>query len=172
MTKRATHLDALIDGYISPPDDAEARAQSLETLRNWMLAMETKDVALMESIMHEDILIDFPLSESGRTEPGLYREFRGLDECREFWKNAFQLEESVHPFTDLNLTVNPDGSRIFLEAKGDMVMTTGAEYRNRYAIRYDIENGKIRHFREYYNPLISAVAFGRPIAGHLMLDKL
>lgn len=32
--------------------------------------------------------------------------------------------------------------------------------------------GKWRHFREYYNPLISAIAFGRPIAGHLMLDKL
>ena len=73
-------------------------------------------------------------------------------------------------FSDLDLTLNPDGSRLFLEMRGDLTMQSGAEYRNRYVVRMDILEGKVVWNREYYNPIVSARAFGRPIAGQFMLE--
>ena len=172
MRDRSTHLDALIEGYDSPPDDAEERARSLSVLRAWQLALETKDLAGLEALMHEDIVIDLPFSESGRTESGFFRVYQGIPECLDFWRAAFQFEKQLHPFTEMELFVSPDGSRIFFEGQGHVTMTTGAEYRNRYVLRIDLDDGRVRHYREYYNPIISAFAFGRPIAGQLKLDSL
>lgn len=172
MARPTGFLDAFIDGYVSPPDDPAGRAQALATLRAWHLGIEAKDLAGLESLMHENIVIELPFSESGRTDPGYYRVFEGIPACIEFWRNAFKVEKEVHPFTDVDLSVSPDGSRLFLEMRGHLIMTSGVEYRNRYVIRCDIKAGKIRYYREYYNPIQAAFAFGRPIAGQFVIDRL
>jgi len=74
------------------------------------------------------------------------------------------MEKEIRPFKDMELTVNPDGSRLFLEKRGHLIMTSGKHYKNRYVMRFDFEEGRIRHVREYYNPITSAFAFDRPIA--------
>ena len=170
MTQQATLLDGIIDSYVSPPDDPAGRARTLAVLRAWEQAIETKDLALIESLMHENIVIELPFSESGRTDPGQYRVFKGIAACLEFWRVAFSLEGEIRPFSDLDLTLNPDGSRLFLEMRGDLTMQSGAEYRNRYVVRMDILDGKVVWNREYYNPIVSARAFGRPIAGQFMIE--
>ena len=172
MARPTGSVDAFIDGYVSPPDDPAGRAQALSTLKAWHADIEAKDLAGLESLMHENIVIELPFSESGRTDPGHFRVVEGIPACIEFWRNAFKAEKEMHPFTDVELSVSPDGSRLFLEARGHVTMSSGVEYRNRYVIRADIEAGKIRYWREYCNPIQAAFAFGRPIAGQFVIDTL
>lgn len=171
MNRQTTHLDSLIEAYISPPDDPAGRAIALATLRAWQHALETKDLTALESMMHEDIVIELPFSESGRVEPGFYRLYRGKADCIEFWRTAFSFEKVMHPFSDLELSIAADGSRLFLEARGHVTMTSNVEYRNRYVLRVDFEAGKVRCYREYYNPIASAYAFDRLIAGQFRLER-
>lgn len=172
MTHETSPVDSVIDGYVSPPDDPAGRARALATLRAWHLGIENSDLPLLESLMHPDIVIQLPFSESGRTEEGHYRVYKGKAACVEFWRVASTFEGESRPFTDMDLTVNPDGSRLFLEMRGDITMQSGVEYRNRYVLRVDFEDGRIRGYREYYNPIISAHAFGRPIAGQFKIERL
>ena len=51
-------------------------------------------------------------------------------------------------------------------------MANGRTYRNRYVMRFVVEGGKVAHVREYYNPIVSAYGFRRPIAGQFYLDSL
>ena len=171
MTKTTTYVDELIDSY-SCPNDQEAQGKALKLLRAWHLALETKDLPTVQQMMHDKVVIELPFNESGKTEAGAYRVYEGIPACMAFWETAMKFEKEMHPFTDMDLTVSPDGARIFLEARGHVTMASGIDYRNRYVLRLDIEDGKVRRYREYYNPIVSAHAFGRPIAGQFMLETL
>ena len=65
MARPTGSVDAFIDGYVSPPDDPAGRAQALSTLKAWHAGIEAKDLAGLESLMHENIVIELPL------DPGL-----------------------------------------------------------------------------------------------------
>ena len=39
-------------------------------------------------------------------------------------------------------------------------------------MRFDLVGGKIKHCKEYYNPIQSAYAFGRKIAGQFTIETL
>lgn len=171
MAENKTLIDSLIEDYLCPTDH-DGQAQALVILRAWHLAIEAKDIPALEAMMHHNIVIDLPFSETGRTDPGFYRVYEGIPDCLNFWKVATALEAAYHPFTDMDLTVSPDGSRVFVEARGHVTMTSGVDYRNRYVLRMDIQDGKVRRYREYYNPIISAFAFDRLIAGQFKLDRL
>lgn len=172
MTRKSTLVDGVIESFTSPPDDPAGRARALASLRAWHLGIESHDFALLESLMHDEIVIQLPFSESGRTDEGHFRVYKGKAACVEFWRIASTFEGQFRPFTDMDLTVNPDGSRLFLEMRGDLTMQSGVEYRNRYVLRVDFDDGKIRGYREYYNPITAAHAFGRPIAGQFTIEKL
>ncbi len=172
MADQPTHVDNVIKSYVSPPDDPASRARALATLRAWHLGIETHDLGLLESLMHDEIVIQLPFNESGRTDEGHYRVYNGKVACVEFWRVASTFEGETRPFSDMDLTINPDGSRLFLEMRGDITMRSGVEYRNRYVLRIDFQDGKIRGYREYYNPITSGHAFGRPIAGQFKIEKL
>lgn len=171
MRHAKTLVDDLIASYACPTD-LDGQRIALVILRAWHLAIETGDLEALRAMMHEDIVIELPFSESGRTDPGFYRVYEGIAACVEFWKVAMSFEAGYHPFSDMDLTVAPDGSRIFVEARGHVTMRSGVDYRNRYVLRLDVLDGKVGRYREYYNPIISAHAFDRPIAGQFKLAKL
>jgi ketosteroid isomerase-like protein len=52
---------------------------------------------------------------------------------------------------------------VFVESRGNIIMKSGHEYRNRYVFRFDVEGDIIVRLREYYNPVTSGLAFGRRI---------
>ena len=59
--------------------------------------------------------------------------------------------------------MSADGRIVFLEGFGDAKMTDGNPYRNRYVVRMTVDGGLVTSFRMYYNPIISARAFHRPV---------
>ncbi len=44
-------------------------------------------------------------------------------------------------------------------------LTTGSPYDQRYVLFFETKDGKLAHYREYWNPLISMAAFGESWAG-------
>src|SRR3979411_788114 len=74
--------------------------------------------------------------------------------------------------TETDISVSADGSRVFVEGRGHLTMASGKTCRNRYVMRFDFVGGKIKHCKEYYNPIQSAYAFGRKIAGQFTIEAL
>lgn len=162
----------LVASYVAPPDSAAMREANFTLFLRWSDAVSEKDIATLRSLMADDIVIEIPFNESGKTDRGSYRIYEGADACIEFWKIAFKAEGKMHLPSEMELTANGDASRIFVECRGHLTMSSGKEYRNRYVMRMDMADGRIRHVKEYYNPIQSAYAFGRPIAGQFKLEHL
>lgn len=145
---------------------------TLAAFRCWNDAVDAKDLDGIRACMADDIVVEIPFSESGRVEPGHYRVYSGRDEVTEFWATAFRAEGDSAGPCNCEITVSADGSTVFLETYGKLTMSNGRDYRNRYIMKMVTENGRVKHVREYYNPIQSAYAFGRPIAGHIVVDSL
>ena len=168
----AGRYDAIIDGYVAPQDSPEGRKTALDLLRAWSNGIKTKDLEGLRALMHPEIVIELPFNESGKTDQASYRIYRGIPAVLDFWATAFKHEGTIHPWEETDLTINSDGSRAFLEARGNLTMTNGRNYRNRYVMRFDFRDGKLSRCKEYYNPIQSAYGFGRPVAGKFMIEEL
>ncbi|WCT72188.1 nuclear transport factor 2 family protein [Sphingomonas naphthae] len=151
---------------------ADATTSAQETLRRWNRAIRAKELDGLRAMMTDDVVIELPFNESGRTEQGFFRVYRGRDACVDFWREAFAQEGRVNRSTEIETSVTADGARIFVEFQGDVTMQSGRAYRNRYVMRFDLVDGRISRLREYYNPIQSAYAFGRPVAGRFHIDAL
>jgi uncharacterized protein len=145
---------------------------TLDVFRRWNEAVDGKDLDGVRACMADDIVVEIPFGESGQVEEGKYRKYTGVEEVTGFWAVAFKAEgESAGP-CNCEITVSADGTTVFLETYGKLTMANGRDYRNRYIMKMVTEDGLITHVREYYNPIQSAYAFGRPIAGHITVDSL
>ncbi len=172
MTSYKPDFHDVLDGLTDPVDSPEVRAKARELLRGWFSTTHEKDLDGVRALMAENIQIEIPFSESGRTEDGHFRVYEGIEAACGFWATAFQAEgESAGPL-GTEITQSADGRVTFVEARGHLTMANGRDYRNRYVMRFVIENGKIAHVREYYNPIVSGYAFRRQIAGQFVLDSL
>lgn len=163
---------SIIDSIPDPADSPEGRRVAMDVIRRWFTTMRAKDLPGLLALMTSDVVIELPFNESGRTEEGGFRRYTGLEEVRGFWAAAFRAEGKSHGQTSAELTLSADGRIAFLESRGNLTMSSGKSYRNRYVFRFVIEGGKVIHLREYYNPITSAYAFGRPVAGKHMIDAL
>ena len=114
--------------------------------------------------MVDDVLVEFPFSESGGVQAGEFRVFRGLEAVMNLWTGgAWAAEAEGSTLVDAEITVSADGRIVFIEGFGDATMTDGAPYHNRYVVRMTVDGSLVSSFRMYYNPIISARAFHRPI---------
>lgn len=172
MSKQPSEFRNLLDNYVHPADSPEGRKTSLAALKQYFRALRAKDLDTVKTLMTDDVVIEIPFNESGKTDQASYRIYRGMDEVLGFWATAFKAEGESHGMSETDLTVSSDGSRIFFEGRGHLTMADGKDYRNRYVMRFDFVNGKLKHCKEYYNPIQSAYAFGRKVAGQFMLEKL
>ncbi|HVZ45801.1 MAG TPA: nuclear transport factor 2 family protein [Ramlibacter sp.] len=162
----------LIDVAQDPSDSPEGRRIARRLIRHWWTTVRAKDLDSLMTVLADDIVIELPFNESGRNEEGAFRRYQGAEQVRGFWSTAFKAEGQSHGMTDVEITVSADGGKVFVEGRGNLTMANGKSYRNRYVFRFLIEQGRIRHVREYYNPITSAHAFGRPVAGKFTIDSL
>lgn len=172
MNGNDSDILSIIDTIPDPVDLPEGRRTAKDLIRRWFTTMRAKDLQGLLELMSPDVVIELPFNESGRTEEGAFRRYCGLDEVRGFWEAAFKAEGKSHYQTSAELTLSADGRVAFLESRGNLTMSSGKSYRNRYVFRFVTEKGKLVHVREYYNPITSAYAFGRPVAGKHIIDVL
>lgn len=165
-------LADLLRSDLDPQDDPEARRTAKRAVRTFFKAIALADMAALGDAVTDDVIYEMPFSESGSTDAGAYRRFEGRDAVVAFWKATSGAGLKVQAPEDVELSVLADGSRLFIEQRGNMMTAGGKHYRNRYVFRFDIRDGRVSHVREYINPIISAYAFDRPIAGGLMVETL
>lgn len=170
--KRDEALDAAIADYEGRAALSDRQRAALDVLARWHNAISTKDLPTLRGMMNDAIVIELPFNESGKTDRDSYRVYSGIGECCDFWTVAFQAEGVIHGISEIDLTVDGAGERIFFECRGHLTMANGREYRNRYVMRMDTRDGRVLRCKEYYNPIQSAYAFGRPIAGQFTLEHL
>jgi ketosteroid isomerase-like protein len=167
-----SEFDDLVDAYEDPAGSADGRRAAKAAVKTFFAAIAGHDLQLLTSCLSDDTTNEFPFSESGRTEDGAFRVFHGRAEVLESWKTAFAIEGDRLPYTDLDMTMNADGSRVFIEARGRLLRTSGRHYENRYVFRFDVRDGRIVHSKEYFNPIATAYAFQRPVAGRYTIESL
>lgn len=142
--------------------NAQSSAQStaVETNRDkveaYFVALETGRFEALREIFAEDAkqlmpysFGDFPSSFEGRE--GIYRQYSSLPEI--FGKMAFP--RTIYP------TENPDV--LFVQFSGDIEIKAGGRYQNDYIGIFKFENGLIKEYTEYFNPILVSRAFNVPI---------
>jgi len=158
-----TLLREVLDALPDRADDPEQRRRTIDVVRAYFAAIDAKDVEGTRALLSDDAVVELPFSESGRVDPGSFRVYRGIEEVMAFWATAFSFEGDSAGVLDAEVTITADGRVVFIEGFGDVIMTNGRRYRNRYVMRVNVEGDKVVTCREYYNPIISARAFGRDV---------
>ena len=144
-------------------------AASLKVVAQWWNAVVAKDVGLLTATMAEDMVIELPFDESGRSDT--FRRIEGKAQCVAFMARAYELERQHQGVHNPELTMSVDGTVIFIEGLGDTAVK-GRVYQNRYVFRHLCAGDKVTHYRQYHNPIISAYAFRRQIAGKFEPESL
>jgi ketosteroid isomerase-like protein len=113
-----------------------------------------KDVQALIDLCAEDAVVEFPYASGtpGRLE--------GKEAIYNYIKDALaQMQDlmftniRVYPTTNLNI--------LWAEVHGEaVIVSTGRHYQQDYVMRLETREGKIIHYREYWNPMLLIEAWG------------
>ncbi len=108
-----------------------------------------EDIPQWIELFHEDAVFEYPFAP-----PGFPQAFRGkvvlFEQFKDFPK-MFHFDE----FTDVQMHQTLDSEVLIVEFSGrGKVLTTGKPYNQRYISVVQMRDGKILHYRDYWNPLI------------------
>jgi ketosteroid isomerase-like protein len=156
----------MTDNYAS-----SEKGKAEEVIKNYFSALEDQDKIGLMRLFTEDSVIELPFSISGVIENGYFGKFKGLEELDIYFSGITKNFKSIK-VSELNVSLVNNGKSAFVEFRSDCELSNGRIYRNRYVMRFDLDNNKIVHAREYHNPIPIAYAFERPIAGRYKVDIL
>lgn len=145
----------------TPLPEAEVSPAERVVQRFFLTAL-AKDAPGTMALYSDDSVIEIPFTESGNTEEGAFRRYAGRSEIAEFTRQSHAAEGTMGAW-DIELHRVEGGRTVFVESRGNIIMQSGHEYRNRYVFRFDVAGDIIVRLREYYNPVTSGLAFGRKI---------
>jgi ketosteroid isomerase-like protein len=144
------------------PGPAMAASGGVGRVRAFLAAMAAKDRPAVAAMLDQAAVFEYPFDRSGRTEDGAWRRFDGRDAVLTgYVDNAFARIAKI-AWTNERFTASADGQVVFVEARGDMRLASGATYRNLYVLRFQLRKGRISGLREYMNPVTAALAAGVP----------
>jgi uncharacterized protein len=114
------------------------------------LALIGTDIEAWSDLLAEDVVVEFPYA----TALGAPSRFEGKPAIYNHMKNAVaQLQNWV--FTDIREYQTPIANVLLAEFHGeDVFVATDRLYQQDYVIRLETKNGKIIHYREYWNPAL------------------
>jgi uncharacterized protein len=112
------------------------------------LALIGTDIEAWSDLLAEDVVVEFPYAIA----LGAPSRFVGKPAIYNHMKNATaQLQNWV--FTDIREYPTPLPTVLLAEFHGEAVfVATGQLYQQDYVARLETKNGKIIHYREYWNP--------------------
>lgn len=133
-----------------------ARQQGQQVVRDFLTALEEKDMAKFANVWTEDAVQDMPYSPDGfpkrvAGKANLVTHYSGWPQNS--GKANFTKELVFYP--------TQDASVVIAEYHGIVdIVPTKRVYDQRYMGVFKIEGGKIKLFREYYDPIVFKHAFG------------
>ena len=132
------------------------RRQTQQVVRDFLTALEEKNMEKFASVWAEDAVQDMPYSPEGfpnrvSGRDNLIKHYAGWPENS--GKADFTSQLVFYPMQD--------PAMVFAEFKGDVdILSTGRKYQQHYGGLFHVENGQIKLFREYFNPVPFVYAFG------------
>ena len=135
--------------------DEEIRAITMAQTQRYLELLQSQDWDSWIDLWAEDSTLEFPFSASGRRNV-----FKGKDEILTYMSDTTESivvdgvsSLKVHPMLDPNLVMAE------LVIDGHLI-ENDAKYNQIYVTVFEFEDGRIKHYREYWNPLVSIQAYG------------
>src|ERR1700731_960162 len=135
MTK-AISLGALLKNNDDPIDSAAGRRAGKDAILRIFNAVAARGAEALAQRITEDAVYEIPFSESGSTEAGGFRRYVGALEVVEFWMATTANGPKNLGAEHAELSIAGDGSQVFIEQRGNMVLSDGRPYRNKYVFRF------------------------------------
>lgn len=132
------------------------RQRTAEAVLSFLSSLEQKDMARFASLWADDAVQHMPYSPEGHPKRVVGKE--NIVNLYAGWPE----NSGAADFTsELVFYPMQDPETIFVEFKGDVeIIPTGRRYQQRYGGLFHVQSGKIKLFREYYDPAPFAWAFG------------
>lgn len=113
------------------------------------LALVGKDVQAWVDLFAENAVVEFPYASS----LSLPERFEGKSAIYNYIRDvSAQMQDLV--FTNIRTYPTSNPNVIFAEVHGEaVIVATGRHYQQDYVMRLEIKDGKIVHYREYWNPI-------------------
>jgi ketosteroid isomerase-like protein len=147
---------------------------TLETAKEFIRAVEAKDIDAVENTLRDDAEQLFMHSRAVTSDQGVadiiagrrrgfcVADVSGREEVLGYHRGIFDKFDPL-VWRNHQWTVSPDGHDVYFFGTGDMVVArTGAPYRNTYLTRFDVADGKIVRMAEYGNVMMYARLGVRP----------
>ena len=123
---------------------------------DFLTALETKDMDAFAGVWAEDAVQDMPYSPEG-----FPKRVSGKKNILDHYAGWPENSGSADFTSELIYYPMKNPEMIFVEFKGDVdIIPTGRKYLQTYGGLFYVEDGKIKLFREYYDPELFSYAFG------------
>jgi uncharacterized protein len=120
------------------------------------LALIVKDIQAWVNLFAEDAVIEFPYASA----LGSPERLKGKEAIYNYMKDVpAQMENLI--FTNVREYQTSNHNILFAEVHGEAtIVTTSRHYQQDYVMRLETQDGKIVHYREYWNPIPAIEAWG------------
>ena len=138
------------------PPSYVIRQRTEEAVRRFLGSLENKDMQALASVWAEDAVQDMPFSPEGHP-----KRVAGKEAVVGLYAAWPEVAGDADFTSELVFYPMQDPEMVFAEFRGRVdIIPTGREYRQTYGGLFHVVDGKIRLFREYYDPAPFAWAFG------------
>jgi ketosteroid isomerase-like protein len=138
-----------------------SQATSLNTAKAFIAALSERDAESALLLLSQGAVLEMPYPlASGENKYGTRRMWG--DALRQYVAGITERNSQISFKNTVWRTAN-DGI-VILECDGDLVRSKdGKRYQNHYIILFEVSDGKITLWREYFNPVVAARTFGIPL---------
>ena len=144
------------DSAAANPASYVIRRQTADAVRTFLSSLEEKDMEKFASVWADDAVQDMPYSPAGHPKRVV-----GKNNLVEFYSSWPQNCGKADFMSQLVFYPMQDPETVFVEYKGEVeVIPTGRQYKQSYGGLFHVVGGKVKLFREYYDPAPFAWAFG------------
>lgn len=138
---------AVRNAQASPPDYIK-RQQTRDAVLSFLTSLESKDMARFASVLDDDMVQDMPYSPDGHP-----KRVSGKANILELFANWPKVSKNADFTSQLVFYPMQSAEMVFVEYTGDVdIIPTGRKYRQSYGGLFHVVEGKIKLFREYYDP--------------------
>ena len=133
----------------------EQRNQTLEKAQSYLKLLQAQDWDKWINLWADNAILEFPFAPKNR--PSIYR---GKQDILTYMSSTTRsiVVESV---AELKISLMLDPNKIVVELTiNGHLKNNGATYNQQYVTFFEFESGKIKHYREYWNPVVSIDAYG------------
>ncbi len=148
-------LDSMDRSGALAQDDTQIREQTMKSTQQYLQLMREQRWEEWSDLWADDAVLEFPFAPAGHK--GTYY---GRQEIREYMAGTTG-RIRVDGVTGLTMypMLNPEALLVELSIKGTM-LANDADYPQRYVTLFQFKNGKIQHYKEYWNPAVTMKAMG------------